>query len=470
MAKYTAEETPLHLATQQRQLDRVRALLDTGMKPDARDRYHVTPLMIAVRFGYGEIAELLIERGADVNAKDRGSAIEEGGLRPLHYACDAGRVAMARLLLKNGADPDCSSQDWNTPFSTALYIGNKPIAECLLEHGAKADGPEKCRWPPIVAAAARNDLPMVVELLRRGANPNRIGGNGSCALSETGSIECAAQLLAYGADVNLVDSWGNGSPLLNKLIAGSDEMIRLLVQSGAKVNSTSKNTTAPILIVAMHPRIEIAEILNEAGADVNALHPDGMTALDICLYAKPMQLHYAESQRMAEWLRKRGGKLASELMTESGEASVKPTRAAAARTSRRSKKGGPSNDGFDIVREAQTDGANYELDTNAIIERLQQWSGLCKFRVTEAGHDNLTIEFVTLPEDIKAFVQDLYDFCPDLIDQGIPYFPSDAATADSGSAATTKVEEHEDLENDDYGLEMLKRQLQQTKQVRLWWD
>lgn len=53
----------------------------------------------------------LLEAGADVNAKDK------GGHTPLHWACITGRVDVARLLLDHGADPNAREADYGrTPF------------------------------------------------------------------------------------------------------------------------------------------------------------------------------------------------------------------------------------------------------------------------------------------------------------------------------------------------------------------
>ena len=79
----------------------------------------------------------------------------------------------------------------------------------------------------------------------------------------------------------------------------------------------------------------------------------------------------------------------------------------------------PNPDQFTTIREANTDGANYDIDTDAIIERLTAWQKLCSFRVLSAGHDRIEIEFDTLPKDMEAFTKDLYEFCPDLVDHGI---------------------------------------------------
>src|SRR5258707_3446507 len=78
----------------------------------------------------------------------------------------------------------------------------------------------------------------------------------------------------------------------------------------------------------------------------------------------------------------------------------------------------PTNDPLAAIRKAHTGGPNYGLDTDAIIRRLTKWQSLCSFKVTSAGGDAVDIKFATLPKDMDGFVRDIYDFCPDLVDQG----------------------------------------------------
>jgi Domain of unknown function (DUF4253) len=128
------------------------------------------------------------------------------------------------------------------------------------------------------------------------------------------------------------------------------------------------------------------------------------------------------------------------------------------------------NDPFAAIREAGTDGANYELDTDAIIARLQQWQAVCTFRVVGAGHDKVDIEFDTLPEDMDAFVRDLYEFCPDLVDQGTGCVAEMIELMDEVPPQMQKLIEGVDFQDENYGLEILKRELQQKPKVTLWWD
>ena len=277
-----SDNEPLHLAVKRGQLERVRELLDSGTKPDIKDIHHRTPLMIAADYGYTEIAKLLIERGADINAKSRRSEVWEGRCTPLFNACEAGRHLVVKLLLESGADPDCISQSWFTPLSNAILGKKKQIVDYLLEHGANPNGPAKCFMSPLESAATNNDVVMVKDLLQRGADPNRIGGTGGTALAATNSLECASELLVAGADSNLKNRDGL-TVLQSRLLVIGPEFVSALIKAGANVNETSEASgITPLLFLAMTPRFDNAQILIEAGADVNALSHDGKTPLDIC--------------------------------------------------------------------------------------------------------------------------------------------------------------------------------------------
>ena len=126
----------------------------------------------------------------------------------------------------------------------------------------------------------------------------------------------------------------------------------------------------------------------------------------------------------------------------------------------------------EMIRTAHTGGPNYGFDTEAIIARLVGWQSLCSFTVTSAQGDAVDIQFETLPKDMDAFVRDLYEFCPDLVDQGTGCFDEFIDVTDE-STLTPELKElfkGVDFADENYGLEILKRQLQRDKKVTLWWD
>jgi len=86
-----------------------------------------TPLMLAAINNQLEVAEVLIQRGADVNRQ---------GWTPLHYAATRGHRDMMRLLLAHDAYVDSESANGTTPLMMAAYSGTPLAVKLLLEEGA----------------------------------------------------------------------------------------------------------------------------------------------------------------------------------------------------------------------------------------------------------------------------------------------------------------------------------------------
>lgn len=131
-------------------------------------------------------------------------------------------------------------------------------------------------------------------------------------------------------------------------------------------------------------------------------------------------------------------------------------------------------DPFILIRSARTGAPNFGLNTKDIIARLTEWQKLCSFEITGAERDTVEIKFNTLPQDMDAFVAGLYEFCPDLVDQGTGCVQEMIeAMEESGEdipAETRKFIEGVDFNDENYGLEILKREIQAKKAVTLWWD
>lgn len=292
----------LHDAVEAGESERVRELLDSGVSVNALTIHHVTPLMTAARRRNEPIAKLLIERGADVNAKDKRSAIWEGRQTPLHYAVRAGSLEIVRLLIESGADVDCINQSWRTPLQEAVTGGRRSIVRFLLESGANPNGPEKCDDPPIVSAA-RNHCDLVAEFLKRGADPNRFGGSGRTAIGCTLSLECLRQLIEAGADVNRPD--GHGETPLQQHLAFDLILIQTLIEAGADVNAQTFGYTPLMIVMQNCPRYDVARILLEAGADPNIVGEHG-TVLDIYEHLKTYN-DAALRARIASLIERNGG-------------------------------------------------------------------------------------------------------------------------------------------------------------------
>jgi ankyrin repeat protein len=78
-----------------------------------------------------EIAELLITKGADVNAKD------DDGHTPLPQAAIDGHKEIAELLIAAGADVNAKDDDSKPPLDWAIEFKETEIADLLRKHGGK---------------------------------------------------------------------------------------------------------------------------------------------------------------------------------------------------------------------------------------------------------------------------------------------------------------------------------------------
>ena len=75
-------------------------------------------------------------------------------------------------------------------------------------------------------------------------------------------------------------------------------------------------------------------------------------------------------------------------------------------------------DELDIIRWRQSDGCNYDIFADDIIAKLAKWRINNKLVVMGAGMDWVRFKFETLPNDMDAFAEELYEFCCDIVDQG----------------------------------------------------
>ncbi|KAH8652933.1 hypothetical protein BGZ61DRAFT_374430, partial [Ilyonectria robusta] len=115
----------------------VKLLLDKGADVEAKDknnRYGGTPLWWAAQNGHAAVVKLLLGKGADVEAKDKNNRY---GGTPLWWAAQNGHEAVVKLLLEKGADVEAKDRvDGRTPLWWAAQSGHKAIVKLLLDKGA----------------------------------------------------------------------------------------------------------------------------------------------------------------------------------------------------------------------------------------------------------------------------------------------------------------------------------------------
>jgi ankyrin repeat protein len=241
-------------------------LLDHGLKPDAKTAGGTTALMLAAQDL--EKVKLLVERGADVNAR------ATSGLTALIVASRYnGNADVVRLLLKKGACADAGKEGevrYNaSPLFLAAASGDVRMAELLLGAGAAVDTRMlllgRAPVSPLFIATLDGDVAMTDLLLAKGANPNETDGDGISVLgwaTIANRVDLVRLLLARGADVNHVDNYGM-TPLLyaTSIDYGETSTLELLLGAGADVKAQNKQGLTALDVAKSYSYSAMASVL-----------------------------------------------------------------------------------------------------------------------------------------------------------------------------------------------------------------
>jgi ankyrin repeat protein len=199
-SKDWGESTPLHTGAWYGVVEVVGLLLEEGANVNARDKQKWTPLHIGARTGHIGVVRLLLEKGANINMQ----ASTECGRTALHLAIWEGHVEMVRLLLDKGANASVAQRsDGSTPLHLATYFGYIDAVRVLLEKGANVDQTNDQGLTPLHAAANSEDIDVVTLLLEKRPKVNARDSGRSTPLhyaASRGSVDVVRLLLDNGAD------------------------------------------------------------------------------------------------------------------------------------------------------------------------------------------------------------------------------------------------------------------------------
>jgi ankyrin repeat protein len=247
----------------------VKKLLDAGLSANAATKSGgTTALMMAVPDV--EKMQLLIDRGADVNARAR-SRFSALMVAAQYQEGDAA----INLLLDRGAQvaapADGAPVFGANPFVLASYAGNAKSLKRLLAAGGKLDEAfiaiGTSRTTPMLGAFKFGDVEVATTLLDLGAPVDFADGNGITMLGRSvlnNEVGMARMLIGRGANVNVVDKLGM-TPLLwaANVDFGNTEMIELLLKSGAKTDVRNKDGLTPLELARKNRHATLIPVLEK---------------------------------------------------------------------------------------------------------------------------------------------------------------------------------------------------------------
>ncbi len=268
----------------------VSRLLDKGLEVNATDpNYKQTPLMYACRRGHVATVAELLKRGADVNQYSARDSVA------LFEAVDNGVIATVELLLSH-KELDVNAIHLRRYNRTALMVaaqnGKLDIVNALLKFpGTKLDQKDLEGNTALSLATISGQSDVVAALFEHeGIGINSQNSLGSTALilaaSATGGyketvarILIATYLLMHGADTSIKDHEGGGTALLRAVDAGTEAMVKLLLENDADIYIRDDLNRGLLHSAAIDGYEAIVRLLIEQGLDTNAQDQNGKTPL-----------------------------------------------------------------------------------------------------------------------------------------------------------------------------------------------
>jgi ankyrin repeat protein len=210
--------TALTFATMSPNPNVTKLLLERGADANAKRGDNITPLMIVAGNGQTEIARTLLGKVNNVNAKDA------GGQTALSWAARFGRVETGRMLIEKGAQINVADSEGFTPLMHAAANAHAELAQMLIEKGANVNARDKKGRTAVIIATRYGREPKIVKMLvAKGADPNAKDNNGRTAMdavARTGDAAWVKTLRACGAKPSPVSPLAEAQRMQNAIRRG----------------------------------------------------------------------------------------------------------------------------------------------------------------------------------------------------------------------------------------------------------
>ena len=287
------QQSPLHFASRLGQEEIVSLLIEKGADINDKDTVMNTPLHIAIKYEHYKVAIYLLKKGAYPDSKD------STGNTPLHLIASdhiqdpKKKVELAKLLIEKGADMEASNDSEVTPLDYAfkhnhLQKYGPHLAKFLIVKGATGI----FSYLPFLILNDNFELatfliPYVSDSDLQNMNNMQYLHN----LIGKGYHTFARMLIEKGASIEATDIL-KCTPLHIAAQNGHIDIARLLIDKGCNINAVNINHDTPLHnAIDYNPKnIDMIELLLQNGANMNLKDKEGKTPKDLAFECKDLEL------------------------------------------------------------------------------------------------------------------------------------------------------------------------------------
>ncbi|XP_030751415.1 uncharacterized protein LOC115878949, partial [Sitophilus oryzae] len=267
-------------------------------------------LLHSVKTDNGDVIDILVHSGADVNFQDA------DGFTPLFTAASYGNLSTVNALLNHGADPNKTTTYCGTPLQQRSFKRHNEVVKKLLKAGSGVDAIFEGK-NIIHIAAEQADKDILLALLENNADALSKDKEGNTALHYAILNDCTdvidvliaqgidinakndqfhtvlysacrydipdvvKRLISHNADVSIKENCLGWSPLHRACEEGNLDVVRVLLDAGANVSDVTKFKDTPLHRAVGKGHEGIVEELVRRGGDVTAVNGRGESVLDI---------------------------------------------------------------------------------------------------------------------------------------------------------------------------------------------
>ncbi|MFN6564992.1 MAG: ankyrin repeat domain-containing protein [Nostoc sp. ChiSLP01] len=432
----------------------------------------LTPLLKAIEKGNFNIALKLIAAGANPT-----QTTKYNGVAPITMSAAQGSAAVIRALIAAGADVNILTSSitinsvtiyrqaisaFKATFDTLETIGKgyKNIVQVLVAHQANLQARDCFGRDALCLACINGNLEVVQILIQAGVNINQQDYEGDTPLLmalRNAHIELAKFLIQSGADVNAKNN-EHHTPLMEAVQKQEHlELIKMLIESGADVNAVSKDGDTAMTLADLFDHHQVIELLAQYGVEKRrwdeqdkddeendsnndkrwgaelprsdfsqaAQNPEYQKAVadlgEIC-GSQPVPMY----DDIPGWFKVHvNSKRRSHIKTEDLQQQFLQRGCFVYEPDKYHDAEGPkqlyvlpTTDKYDAIALHQTNGCNCGIGPGYVVQWLRELEAVQPFILTLVAHDTLEGRFLTPIQDPEKLADRMYDFCPDIVDQG----------------------------------------------------